>query len=172
VLQIEYIRLQAPTLLDRKYKRTRLGPMHIESASIIWAIIAIVFGIAEVVLPSFGCIFVTGAAGLVAIVALFPIVGVQIQMTVFAVAVITGLVFLRPKLLSKMQKSQGVVSRTDALIGKLGVITAPVDPVAGFGRAAIEGHDWAAKSETHLDVNTKVVVLSADGIVLNVKKVK
>ena len=145
--------------------------MQIQELSIIWAIIAIVFGIAEVVLPSFSCIFIAGAAAVVAIVALFPIVGLQIQMTVFAVAVITGLVFLRPKLLAKTQKSQGVISRTDALIGKLGVITAPVDPVAGFGRAAIEGHDWAAKSDTHLDVNTKVIVLSADGIVLNVRKI-
>ena len=145
--------------------------MQIEHFSVLWLIIAIVFAIAEIILPSFGCIFAAGSALVVSGIALFPVVIWQIQVVIFAITSIMSLFFLRPRLLAKMKESQGVISRTDALIGKMGVITSTVDLAVGNGRALIEGHDWAVKSDEHLPIDTKVRVVGSSGIVLNVQKV-
>jgi membrane protein implicated in regulation of membrane protease activity len=74
---------------------------------------------------------------------------------------------LKPRLFSKLD-APGVPSRTEALIGKAGIVTETVDPDIGTGRVRVLGEDWAAQSGTVLPVGTLIHVNGADGIVLNV----
>jgi membrane protein implicated in regulation of membrane protease activity len=80
---------------------------------------------------------------------------------------LASLRMLRPRFLSKLD-SQGVPTRTEALVGKPGIVTETVDPNLGTGRVRVLGEDWAAQSDTALPVGTLVHVDGANGIVLNV----
>ena len=144
--------------------------MQIDHLSVLWLIVAIIAAIAEMVLPSFGSIFASLAAIIVAAIVLLLTISFQWQVVIFAVTLLLSIIFLRPRILAKMKKSKGVLSRTDALVDKFGIITVSLDPISGMGRALIEGSDWAVKGEASLEVNTKIVVTGADGIVLTVKK--
>ncbi len=130
-----------------------------------WLALAVLAAIVEVLSPLFGYIFVTLAA-LVAAAASsagFPLV---IQIILFVVILPVSLLLLRPRLLAKLG-ARGIPSRTEALLGKTGVVTQTVDS-AGTGRVTIAGEDWAAQSSSILSIGTPVRVDGADGITLNV----
>ena len=61
-------------------------------------------------------------------------------------------------------------SRTEALIGTKGVVTHDIDPTVGAGRVNVGGEDWAARSAEPIAAGTKVRVVGADGIVLEVTR--
>ena len=65
---------------------------------------------------------------------------------------------------------QGVPSRTDPLIGRHGQVTDDIDPTIGTGRINVAGQDWAARSQESLPTGTRVRVVAADGIVLEVTR--
>lgn len=144
--------------------------MYIENLPVFWLIVAILCAIAEIMLPTFGAIFGTVAGLIVAVLALSPVIIWQLQVVIFAILLVISMMYLRPLILARMEKSKGVASRTDALVGKLGTITVALDPVSKIGRANIEGSDWAVKSDAPLPENSKVMVVGNEGIVLTVKK--
>jgi membrane-bound serine protease (ClpP class) len=86
---------------------------------------------------------------------------------VFAVALTLSLALLRERLLARMS-GRGVPSRTEALLGRHGVVTQDVDATIGAGRVNVGGEDWAARAALPLPAGTRVRVVGADGIVLEV----
>jgi membrane protein implicated in regulation of membrane protease activity len=111
---------------------------------LIWAIIAVLFGIGEMLTPG---LFFLGplalSAGAAALAALFG-GGTIISLVVFIAASVASLVFLRPIARSHMRMP--VLSRTgtDALVGRRAVVTKRVD--AHGGRVRIGGEEWSARS--------------------------
>jgi len=136
------------------------------SAPVTWVVLAIVAGIVEMISPTFGFVFISAAALLAAAVAA---VGIELtgQVVTFSIALLLGLLLVRPRLVSKLG-APGVPSRTEALLGQQGKITVAIDPVLGTGRVTVAGQDWAARSAVAISVDTIVRVDSADGIVLHV----
>ena len=47
---------------------------------------------------------------------------------------------------------------------------AHIDPMLGTGRVNVAGQDWAARSEEPVATGTRVRVVAADGIVLEVRR--
>ncbi len=137
---------------------------------IFWLVIAVVLAILEMLVPAFGFIFGTLAALVTAVVALSPL-GWTIQLVIFAAVLVFGLLLLRPRLAAKLKESQGVPSRTESLLGKVGILTEATDPDLRTGRVLVEGQDWAAQASQVIQVNRKVVVEGSDGIVLIVREV-
>ncbi len=83
------------------------------------------------------------------------------------IALLALLWVLQPRVLRKL-KARGVPSRTEALLGKTGVVTETVDPNTGTGRVVVAGEDWAAHCGTELPVGTLIHVVGADGIILKI----
>ena len=136
-----------------------------DQPALAWVALAILAAIIEVSTPHFGTIFVSVgsiAAGLVAWLGL----GVPGQIVVFALVVGLSLTVLRPRFVSKL--APGVPSRTQVLVGHEGLVTTDIDPLIGGGRVNVRGEDWAARSATLLKAGTRIRVLGADGIVLEV----
>ena len=134
-----------------------------------WLYIAVLFAILEIAVRAFGFIFGSFAAVVAAIAAIY-IPGWEMQTVIFAAVAILGVVFIRPRWIKKFHSSsQGFPSRAESLIGKQGLITKTIDPVAGTGRVLVEGQDWAASSSQTVGEGTAVVIVSADGIVLGVR---
>jgi membrane protein implicated in regulation of membrane protease activity len=137
-----------------------------DTPALAWLALAIVAAIVEVSIPHFGVIFVSGGALAGAIAAVFGF-GLPVQIIVFAVALTLSLALLRERLLAKMS-GRGVPSRTEALLGRDGIVTQDVDATIGAGRVNVGGEDWAARAALPLPAGTRVRVVGADGIVLEV----
>ena len=87
----------------------------------------------------------------------------------FVVVLTVSIVALRARLLDRVG-GQGLPSRTDPLIGRQGQVTHDIDPVLGTGRVNVAGEDWAARSAEATISGTRVRVVAADGIVLEVTR--
>jgi len=92
---------------------------------------------------------------------------IPVQLGAFVVVVLASLVLLRSAMLTRLG-GKGVPSRTSALVGRDGIVTTDIDPRIGTGRVNIGGEDWAARSAFTLAAGTKIRVVGADGIVLEV----
>jgi membrane protein implicated in regulation of membrane protease activity len=131
-----------------------------------WLAIAFVAAILEVSIPHFGSAFVSAGA-IAAAAAAYLGFTVPLQIGTFVVVLMVSLVALRSTLVGRLG-GQGVPSRTDALVGRHGVVTEDIDPTIGAGRVNVSGEDWAARSAGPLAAGTKIRVVGADGIVLEV----
>jgi membrane protein implicated in regulation of membrane protease activity len=137
-----------------------------DSSAAAWIALAIVAGILEITIPQFGVIFVSLAA-LVSAAAAALGANLVIQLIAFVITLVLSLTLLRPRLVSQLD-SKGVPHRTEALIGREGIITHDIDATVGAGRVNVGGEDWAARAATRLPAGTRVRVMKADGIVLEV----
>ncbi len=136
--------------------------------SLSWLAVALVAAVIEVSLPHFGCAFVSAGAVAAAGAAFFGF-GVPVQIGTFVVVMSVSLVALRANLLSRLAGG-GVPSRTGPLVGRHGQVTHDIDPTLGTGRINVGGEDWAARCGEPLATGTKIRVVSADGIVLEVTR--
>jgi membrane protein implicated in regulation of membrane protease activity len=139
-----------------------------DSAAVAWVTIAILAAIIEISIPHFGVIFVSLAAAGSLVAALLG-VGVPLQIVAFIIVLGVSWAFLRPRVIARIGVAPGVPSRTEALLGANGIVTHDIDPTIGTGRVNVGGQDWAARSPAPLASGTRVRVVGADGIVLEVR---
>lgn len=139
-----------------------------EVGSLSWLAVALVAAVIEVSVPHFGCAFISAGAVAAAAAAFFGF-GVAAQIGVFVVVMSVSLMALRWNLLG-MLAGRGVPSRTEPLVGRHGQVTHEIDPTLGTGRINVGGEDWAARAAEALPVGTKIRVVAADGIVLEVTR--
>jgi len=139
-----------------------------EIGALSWLGLALVAAIIEVSVPHFGCAFISAGA-IAAAAAAFLGFGVAVQIGTFVVVMSVSLWALRARLLDQAG-GHGVPSRTEPLIGRHGQDTHDIDPTLGTGRVTVGGEDWAARSPEAISSGTKVRVVGADGIVLEVTR--
>lgn len=147
---------------------TLLSIWSAEIGMLVWLAIALVAAIIEVSIPHFGSAFVSAGAVAAAGMAFFGFT-VPAQVLVFVVVLSVSIMALRSRLLSRVG-GQGVPSRTATLIGRHGQVTNDIDPTLGTGRINVGGEDWAARSPDAIPAGTRVRVVGADGIVLEVTR--
>lgn len=141
--------------------------MQFDSAAFIWVAIALLAAIVEISIPHFGVIFVSAGAIVAALAAALN-APLAAQILLFVIALAVSFTLIRPRLVKNMS-SRGVPSRTDALVGKDGVVTHDIDPTVGAGRVNVGGEDWAARAAAAMPAGTRIRVVGADGIVLEVR---
>ncbi len=139
-----------------------------EVGSLSWLAVALVAAVIEVTVPHFGCAFVSAGAVAAAAAAFFGY-GVPAQIATFVVVLTVSLLALRWNLLSRLG-GPGVPTRTEPLVGRHGQVTQDIDPTLGTGRVNVGGEDWAARSPEPIPSGTKIRVVGADGIVLEVTR--
>jgi membrane protein implicated in regulation of membrane protease activity len=139
-----------------------------EMSALTWLAVAFVAAILEVTIPHFGSAFVSVGAVAAAALAYLGF-GPAAQLITFIVVLTVSLVTLRSGLVARLG-GKGVPSRTDQVIGRAGVVTHDIDPTTGTGRVNVGGEDWAARSGEPLVAGSKIRVVAADGIVLEVTR--
>ena len=137
-----------------------------EANALGWLGVAFVAAIVEVSVPHFGSMFISLGAVAGAGVALLGY-GVAPQFATFIIVMVVSLAVLRTRLIGRLG-GPGVPSRTDPLIGRHGMVTTDIDTPLGTGRVTVGGEDWAARSADHIAAGTRIKVVGADGIVLEV----
>jgi len=136
--------------------------------TIFWVIVMVIGGIVEISIPHFGLIFVSIGAAAAALASLGG-AGLVPQFVMFLVALGASVGLLRRRMIARL-RSRGVPSRIDPLIGREAVVTHDIEPTIGAGRVNVSGEDWAARSAGAIPTGTKITVVSADGIVLEVTR--
>ena len=136
--------------------------------ALTWLAVAFVAAVLEISIPHFGSAFVAAGAVAAAAVAFFGY-GMDVQLGMFVLVLTVSLATLRSGLVARLA-GRGIPSRTEPLVGRHGLVTHDIDPVLGTGRITIAGEDWAARSHDAIATGTKVRVVGADGIVLEVTR--
>ena len=140
---------------------------------LIWIIISILCLILEL---SSGDFFILCFAIGAAVAAIIAGCGLSLtwQIIIFAIVSALSLLLVRPALLKKLHKPHRErLSNAEAVIGQIGRVSEDID-TNGFGRVAIDGDDWKARSAdgSAIEKGTRVRVVKMDSIILTVKPLK
>ncbi|KZE32610.1 NfeD family protein [Microbacterium sp. T32] len=133
-------------------------------AWILWLVVILLFLVIEMITVelTFLMLALGGIVGLVADLGGAP---PWVQVILAAAAAIALVVFLRPRMLRRLQRTADTrPSNVEALIGLDGLVLATVSRVAGQVKLA-NGDIWTARSDTdtRLDPGTPVEVARIDG---------
>lgn len=139
---------------------------------LIWVIISILCLILELSSGDFFLLcFAIGAA----IAAIFAGCGANLtwQIILFAVVSALSLLLVRPALIKKLHKPHRVrLSNAEAMVGQEGRVSERIE-ANGFGRVAIDGDDWKARSvdDSAIEKDQRVRVVKMDSIIAIVEPI-
>ena len=136
---------------------------------LVWAILALVFIVAEIFTVGFFIICFGVGAAAAAIVALmgFNTIG---QMLVFVIVSAIAVVTIRPIAARVSGHGENHVG-IDRVLHQVAVVTHTIDPLKAQGRVRVEREEWLADTveDTPVAVGTKVEVVAVEGTRLKVR---
>jgi|SRR5688572_25396503 membrane protein implicated in regulation of membrane protease activity len=110
---------------------------------LIWLIIAVVFGVAEIFTLTAALGVLGAAAAVPAVIAALGL-PLPLQLAAFVAASVTGVLLVRPIALRHMNRPQLERFGVDALVGKRAYVVREVNDRDGLVR--IDGDEWSARS--------------------------
>lgn len=94
----------------------------------------------------------------------------MVQLAVFTISSILLLLLTKP-FLKKMKKREAVPTNLDRVIGKIGTVTEDIRKDE-IGEVRVLGKKWSAYSDKEIKKDSKVKVLSINGVKLKVEEIK
>jgi membrane protein implicated in regulation of membrane protease activity len=133
----------------------------------LWAVVAALAFVGELVSISFFLIFVALGAAVALVIALSG-AGIVAQIVGFVVTSLLSLVILRPVLASRLSSRGGerYVSRV-VITGRSGIVTNTIEPGASGMVRIGDGEFWTARSvypDQRIEAGSRVRVLDTDGL--------
>ena len=137
----------------------------------IWAIIAAILLISEMLTGTFVLLFLGIACASAGIVAAFNFNFALQCLTFCLISSLTIFLFLKQKKLNKKENSQNQVSNSERLIGKIGIVTEAIQEF-GQGQVTVDNETWTAVSENQeaIKQDEKVRIKKISGVKLVVVK--
>lgn len=134
------------------------------SNALFWLAALVVFLLAEAATVSLVSIWFAAGA-LVAIVVSLLGFGLVTQVTLFLLTAVILLISLR-SMVRQFINPKIIRTNVDAIVGKTGVVTTPINNVAALGQVKIGGMEWSARSTTgaHLEAGATVTVDRVEGV--------
>lgn len=136
-----------------------------------WLVIAVLLGAIEAATVDLVAIwFALGA--LAAIVPAALDMPFWMQLLIFLSVGLVTLAFTRP-VVARVLKVKKVSTNADGVIGMVGIVTVPIDNVAGEGRVMVNGLDWSARSDdgAPIEVQERVLIKRIEGVKVIVERV-
>ncbi len=135
---------------------------------VVWMIVALVFGIVEMLTVGFWFLWLAAAALLVALSTWIGLTRTLApQLVVFAGLTVVFTVFTRP-LAMKLFRTRDVRSNVDSLIGKQATVVKAISPNE-TGQVKIYGDIWTAAADEEIAEGTSVIIRSVEGVKLRVE---
>ena len=94
----------------------------------------------------------------------------MIHLAVFTISSILLLLLTKP-FVKKMKKREVIPTNLDRVVGKVGVVTEKIEKDR-VGEVKVLGKKWSAYSNKEIEENSKVKVLSINGVKLKVEEIK
>ncbi len=139
----------------------------------LWAILAVVCLIVELMTGGFFIICFAIGAVAAALTTLFG--GLALQVVVFIIFSAVSIFMVRPFALRYLHENKPAPkSNADALLGRVGRVSETI-VAGGFGRVAIDGDDWKAQAtgtDTDIAEGSLVQVTGRESIIIDVEPVK
>ncbi len=139
----------------------------------VWAVIAGVFFVAELMTVGF-MLFWFGIGAILAMIASFFTDNLIIQTSIFVVSS-TLLLFLTKPFVKKfsIKKDDETITNAFSIINKTGIVTKDINPEIESGLIKVGSEVWSAKSldNSFIEKGTKVKIKSIDGVKAVVYKV-
>lgn len=132
---------------------------------LVWLIIAGALFVGEILTSGFLLLWFAIAA-VIAMLVSFITTNLFIQVLVFVVISILLLIFTRP-LLSKYVKSNNTITNSNAIIGKMALVTEEISLLNSTGQISVDGEIWSAKTmDPNLTIpkGSKVEIIGIDGV--------
>ncbi len=95
---------------------------------------------------------------------------VMVHLAVFTISSILLLLLTKP-FVKKIKKRDIIPTNLDRVIGKVGVVTETIEK-DDIGEVKVLGKKWSAYSDKEIKENSKVKVLSINGVKLKVEEIK
>lgn len=139
--------------------------------SIYWLGLFIILLVVEILTMGLTTIWFGGGAFVAFVASLFG-AELEIQLSLFVVVSFVLLVFTRPWA-AKYLNRKTTKTNVDAIIGKTGRVTIPIDNMQAMGEVVISGQEWSARAETDditIAAGRSVCVTGVSGVKLIVKE--
>jgi len=95
------------------------------------------------------------------------------QLVVFAITTLVSLFLIRPLLYNKgIRDVDKIKTNTDALVGRIGLVTQTIDNANNKGRVSIDGDQWRAHALNNdiIEEHTQVEIVDIESTIVTVKK--
>ena len=137
--------------------------------TLFWLVLFVILALFELVTVNLVSIWFSLGALITTFVSLVTD-NLMIHLAVFTISSILLLLLTKP-FVKKMKKREGVPTNLDMVIGKTGVVTEKIEK-DGIGEVKVLGKKWSAYSDKEVEENSKVKVLSINGVKLKVEEIK
>ena len=134
-----------------------------------WLIIAGLCFVIEIYTVGF-FIFWFGVGALLALLISFITNNLFIQVVVFLVSSSLLVVLTKPLMKKFLKNEKSIPTNYFSLIGKTGIVIEKIDTSNSTGQVKVKGELWSAASDSDIEKDSKVKVLSVDGVKLKVEK--
>ena len=132
---------------------------------LVWLVIAGALFVGEILTAGFLLLWFAIAA-VIAMLVSFVTTNLFIQVLVFVIVSILLLIFTRP-LLSKYVKSNNTITNSNAIIGKMAIVTEEISFLNSTGQINVDGEVWSAKTmDPNLTIpkGSRVEIIGIDGV--------
>ena len=136
-----------------------------------WLIIAGLCFVIEIYTVGF-FIFWFGFGALLALLISFITNNLFIQVVVFLVSSSLLVVLTKPLMKKFLKNENSIPTNYFSLIGKTGIVIEKIDSSNSTGQVKVKGELWSAISDSDIEKDSKVKVLSVDGVKLKVELLK
>lgn len=116
-------------------------------------------------------VFWFGIGALIALVSSFFIENIIIQSAIFVVTSSILIVLTKPLVKKFIKNTKTVPTNVYSLIDKEGIVLEEIDNIQGTGKVKVKGELWSATADTNISKNSKIKVVSVNGVKLKVEKV-
>ena len=137
--------------------------------TLFWLVLFIVLALFELATVNLVSIWFSLGALITTFVSLVTD-NLMIHLAVFTISSILLLLLTKP-FVKKMKKREEVPTNLDMVVGKTGIVTEKIEK-DGIGEVKVLGKKWSAYSDKEIKENSKVKVLSINGVKLKVEEIK
>lgn len=132
----------------------------------VWLILAGIFVIFEMIVPTDFLIFWVGVGAAVSSISSIFIDNITIQIGIFCISSILLLFCTKPFVKKFMKNSANISTNAYSNVGKTGIVISEIDPISAKGQVKIENEIWSAKTtnQEKIPKDTIVRVDSIEGV--------
>ena len=94
-----------------------------------------------------------------------------IQSTVFVITSTLLLLLTKPLIKKFVKTPKTKPTNVYSIIGKEGIVLETIDSINGTGKVKVNGELWSAISDSNIEKNEKIKVISVNGVKLKVEKI-
>ena len=136
----------------------------------IWLIISGICLIVESFTLGFFVFWFSIGAIFALITSLFT-TNIIIQSTVFVITSTLLLLLTKPLIKKFVKTPKAKPTNVYSIIGKEGIVLETIDSINGTGKVKVNGELWSAISDSNIEKNEKIKVISVNGVKLKVEKI-